>query len=141
MKLDELRKVIREEVRAAVKDEIQDMLTEAIKIASKPTSMQPAPVAEKTSWSPPKEAQKPANDPIMEMLNITKQSMTSDDYNQIVSMDSTNVAKPPLAQSMASQMGMTGAEPGLDLSELDFVKKAKAVFDASNEKDKSRQKV
>ena len=141
MKLDELRKVIREEVRAAVKEEVQDMLTEAIKIASAPTKMQPAPKAGQTSWSTPKQAQKPTNDPIMEMLNITKQSMTPEDYNQVVSMDSTNVAKPPLAQSMASQMGMTGAEPGLDLSGLDFVKKAKAVFDASNEKDKTRQKV
>ena len=32
MKLDQLRKIIREEVRAAVKEELQDMLTEAVKI-------------------------------------------------------------------------------------------------------------
>lgn len=141
MKLDELRKIIREEVRAAVKEEVQDMLTEAIKIASAPTKMQPAPIAGQTSWSAPKQAQKIQSDPIMEMLNMTKKSMTAEDYNQVISMDSTNVAKPNFAQSMASQMGMTGEHHGLDLSQLDFVKKAKAVFDASNEKDKTRQKV
>ena len=153
MKLAELRKIIREEVRAAVKEEVQDMLTEAIKIASAPTKMQPAPIAGQTSWSAPKQAQKIQSDPIMEMLNMTKKSMTAEDYNQVMSMDSTNVAKPNFAQSMASQMGMTGTtnhnmasqigmtgeHHGLDLSQLGFVKKAKAVFDASNEKDKTRQ--
>ena len=38
MKLDTLRKVIREEVKAAIKEELQDMLTEAVKVASTPTS-------------------------------------------------------------------------------------------------------
>ena len=38
MKLDTLRKVIREEVKAAIKEELQDMLTEAVKVASEPTS-------------------------------------------------------------------------------------------------------
>ena len=36
MKLDVLRKIIREEVRAAVKEELQDMLNEAVRYASKP---------------------------------------------------------------------------------------------------------
>ena len=53
MKLDELRKIIREEVRSAVKDEIQDMLTEAVKVASAPTKMQQAPTAN-TPCSAPK---------------------------------------------------------------------------------------
>ena len=33
MKLDQLRKIIREEVRAAVKEELQDILNEAVKAA------------------------------------------------------------------------------------------------------------
>lgn len=140
MKLDELRKIIREEVRAAVKDEIQDMLTEAVKVASAPTKMQPAPQAGNTSWSAPKTKSAPVTgDPIMEMLNQTKASMTQQDYQQVISMDSTMVSKPNFAHSMASQMGMTGPQPGLDLSQLDFVSKAKAVFDASNKKDKERK--
>ena len=139
MKLDELRKIIREEVRSAVKDEIQDMLTEAVKVASAPTKMQPAPQAGNTSWSAPKAKPQHLGDPIMEMLNQTKASMTQQDYQQVISMDSSMVSKPNFAHSMASQMGMTGPQPGLDLSQLDFVSKAKAVFDASNKKDKERK--
>lgn len=139
MKLDELRKIIREEVRSAVKDEIQDMLTEAVKVASAPSKMQPAPQAGNTSWSAPKAKPQHLGDPIMEMLNQTKASMTQQDYQQVISMDSSMVSKPNFAHSMASQMGMTGPQPGLDLSQLDFVSKAKAVFDASNKKDKERK--
>jgi hypothetical protein len=42
---------------------------------------------------------------------------------------------------MAGNMGMTesaGPMPGLDISKLDFVKKAKSVLDASHQKDKAR---
>lgn len=143
MKLDELRKIIREEVRAAVKEEVQDMLTEAVKIASTPARMQPAPQAGNTSWSAPKP--KPATvfgDPIMELLDQTRASMSQQDYQQIVSMDSSMVTKPNFAQSVASQMGMnpqSGPMPGLDLSQLGFLNKAKAVLDAANKKDKERK--
>ena len=40
MKLDQLRKIIREEVRAAVKEELQEVMNEAVKIASAPQGMQ-----------------------------------------------------------------------------------------------------
>ena len=36
MKLDQLRKIIREEVRAAVKEELQEVMNEAVKVASTP---------------------------------------------------------------------------------------------------------
>ena len=36
MKLDQLRKIIREEVRAAVKEELQEVMNEAVKAASTP---------------------------------------------------------------------------------------------------------
>ena len=36
MKLDQLRKIIREEVRSAVKEELQDVMNEAVKAASAP---------------------------------------------------------------------------------------------------------
>ena len=38
MKLNQLRKIIREEVKAAVKEELQDILNEAVKVASTPTN-------------------------------------------------------------------------------------------------------
>ena len=36
MKLNQLRKIIREEVKAAVKEELQDILNEAVKVARTP---------------------------------------------------------------------------------------------------------
>ena len=40
MKLEELRKVIREEVEKAFKDQLKEVLIEAVKIASAPSSLQ-----------------------------------------------------------------------------------------------------
>ena len=38
MKLDQLRKIIREEVRSAVKEELQDVITEAVWFANRSAS-------------------------------------------------------------------------------------------------------
>ena len=159
MKLDQLRKIIREEVRAAVKEELQEVMNEAVKIASTPTGLQPAPTAGETSWSTPKKPSrqdlaemmglpdmKPKTtnlsfgDPIQEMLNQTKQSMSGEEYRNITNFDSSMIHKPSFASSMANQMGMTSAEnmPGLDISQLSFVKNAKKVLDLANEKSSRR---
>ena len=134
MKLDQLRKIIREEVRSAIKEELQDILTEAVTIASAPeTKAQPV----KKSIAAPKAG----NVTLDEMLSQTAQSMTSEDYRSVGNFDSNSVPKPNFASSMASKMGMTessGPMPGIDITQLDFVKKAKAVFDTSVQKDKAR---
>ena len=65
--------------------------------------------------------------------------MTPEDASNI--MGGSGVQKPNFASSMASNMGMTeqsGPMPGIDISKLDFVAKAKSVFDASMEKDKNK---
>ena len=149
MKLDQLRKIIREEVRAAVKEELQDMLNEAVEFASKPKKDVNLYKADKTggftpvkqkdlkrSWSTGK--MNSGTVPLEEMLNQTRQSMTNEDYQQVYAGDSSMVKKPNFATSVASSMGMGGSQPGLDISKLDFVTKAKKVFDASLEKDKNR---
>jgi len=134
MKLDQLRKIIREEVRSAVKEELQDILNEAVKHASapvvehkqtkveapKPSKMNP--VAGKTS--------------IDEMLEMTKKSMTNEEYKNVFTGTSDMVTgMPNMASTMANQMSMNaGRQPGIDISNLDFVNKAKAVLDLSNEK-------
>ena len=158
MKLDQLRKIIREEVRAAVKEELQEVMNEAVRVASTPTGMQPAPNAGETSWSAPKKQSKQElaemiglktppkptniefskNESINAMLQQTQKSMTNEDYQQVFTGTSDMVSKPNFASSMANQMGMTGAQPGIDISKLDFVSKAKSVFDASIKKDKQR---
>ena len=154
MKLDQLRKIIREEVRAAVKEELQDVINEAVKIASTPTKMQPAPKAGTSDWSTAKKPNKQElaemiglktppkatnikfskNESINTMLQQTKDSMTNEEYRQVFGGTSDMVQKPNFASSMANQMGMSGGQSGIDISQLDFVKKAKAIYDLSNEK-------
>ena len=139
MKLDQLRKIIREEVKAAVKEELQEVMNEAVRIASQPQIKE---VVQQPSK--PIQVKKPAptsSDPIMEMLSQTKASMTSDEYRNIYTGTSDMVQKPNFASTMASSMGMTdskGPMPGLDISQLDFVKKAGQVYKKSVENDKQK---
>ena len=135
MKLDQLRKIIREEVRAAVKEELQDVLTEAVKIASTPNiqkfnEYKPVDKGQPKKWSVGKSAT------LDEMLNATRAEMTSQEYNGIVG--GSGVQKPNFASMMSNQMVRenTGPMPGIDISKLDFVSKAKAIFDKSVEKSK-----
>ncbi len=139
MKLDQLRKIIREEVKAAVKEELQEVMNEAVRVASQPqvNEVVKQPLE-------PIQVKKPvptSSDPIMEMLNQTKASMTSDEYRNIYSGTSDMVQKPNFATTMASSMGMTdsrGPMPGLDISQFDFVKKAGQVYKKSVENDKQK---
>lgn len=160
MKLDQLRKIIREEVRSAVKEELQEVMNEAVRVASTPT-MQPAPQAGTTSWSAPTKAEpkkpsrqelaemiglpptpKPTNldfgkkgDPISEMLNMTQQQMTPTEYSNVIG--GSGAQKPNFASQQAANMGMSSVEAmqgSLDISQLGFVKKAKQVLDKANEK-------
>jgi len=65
--------------------------------------------------------------------------MTGEDFKHI--SGGSGVQKPNFASSMASNMGMTensGPMPGIDISKLDFVSKAKQVLDAAVKKDKNR---
>ena len=153
MKLDQLRKIIREEVRAAVKEELQEVMNEAVRVASTPT-MKPAPKAGTSDWSV---AKKPNKQELAEMIGLktppkatniefakdtklnsmlaqTQASMTNEDYQQVYNGTSDTVKKPNFASAMASSMGMAGSQPGIDISQLDFVKKAKQVLDLANEK-------
>lgn len=137
MKLDQLRKVIREEVRAAVKEELQDMLNEAVKYASTPApqQMQEVPKGQPKKWSTGKSAT------LDEMLQATRAEMTREDAQNL--SNAGQVKKPNFASMMGNQMvrESSGPMPGIDISQLDFVSKAKAVFDASTKKDKARFQV
>lgn len=138
MKLDQLRRIIREEVRAAFKEELQEVLTEAVKIASNPkqTFYSGTPQAVKTT-APVTSRHTPVktnNNTLDEMLSMTKAGMTPTEYNNIIGS-----APPSTSAKMASQLGMQErALPGIDISKLDFVGKAKQVLDASYKKDKIR---
>tara|TARA_R110000868_G_scaffold113769_4_gene305170 strand:- start:1074 stop:1523 length:450 start_codon:yes stop_codon:yes gene_type:complete len=147
MKLDTLRKVIREEVKAAIKEELQDMLNEAVKVASAPSTSnvqntnQYKPVVQKDlskTWSTGKI--NTGTIPLEEMLNQTQREMTGEDYKQITGATSPSV-NTSTSNTMANQMGLTensGPMPGIDISKLDFVKKAKDIYDLANKKTKGQ---
>ena len=132
MKLEQLRKIIREEVRAAVKEELQDVMNEAVKYASTPTKMQEVPKGLPKRWSTGKSAT------LDEMLQDTRAEMTGEDARNI--MGSSGVQKPNFASMMTNQMvrEQNGPMPGIDISQLDFVKNAGAIYKASLKKDKNR---
>ena len=138
MKLNQLRKIIREEVRSAVKEELQDILNEAVKHASAPVVEQKQvkvepPVPSKMN---PVASIKTGTKSIDDMLKQTQASMTNEEYRNVFTGTSEMVTgMPNMASTMANQMNMNaGNQPGLDISNLDFVNKAKQVLDLSNKK-------
>lgn len=147
MKLDTLRKVIREEVKTAIKEELQDMLTEAVKVASTPTAPnvqkfnEYKPVVQKDltrTWSTGK--LNTGTIPLEEMLNQTANEMTKEDYREITGTTGSPV-NTSTSNKLANQMGLSensGPMPGIDISQLSFVSKAKQILDAANAKDKNR---
>lgn len=134
MKLNQLRKIIREEVRSAVKEELQDILNEAVKHASTPVVEHKQVEVKKPIPSPTNPVAGKAS--IEDMLQMTKDTMTNEEYKNVFTGTSDMVTgMPNMASTMANQMSMNaGRQPGLDISNLDFVSKAKAVLDASNKK-------
>jgi hypothetical protein len=70
------------------------------------------------------------------MLSMTKASMTANDYKDIVGGGGASTT---FTSNMAEGFTSTGgSEPGLDISQFDFVKNASKVYNASIEKDKNR---
>lgn len=141
MKLDQLRKIIREEVRSAVKEELQDILNEAVRHASTPNIQKTSAVAEhrqvQATVPPPSPINPVAKKgSIEQMLEMTKNSMTNEEYKNVFTGTSDMVTgMPNMASTMMNQMNAgAGRQPGIDISNLDFVNKAKAVLDASNKK-------
>ncbi len=143
MKLEELRKVIREEVEKAFKDQLKEVLIEAVQIASTPSTLkteQKTTTKEFTNFKAPAAQPKkyiPSGNPIEDMLQMTKANMTSADAAAIMG---EGVHMPNMASSVAHQMNLGGGnQPGIDLSQLPFIAKAKTLLEAANQKDKQRK--
>jgi hypothetical protein len=128
MKLDLLKKLIKEAVKEAVREELESILSEDVKPVKTPIST----VTKYENYKPPVARPIPTGDPIMDLLNETRHSMTSGEYQNIVNNTSTMVDGGDYSGYSQSP------EPGIDLSKLDFVKNAGAIFKASVEKDKQR---
>lgn len=141
MKVTDLRQIIQEEVRTAIKAELKDLLIEAVKIASNPeveVKKQPV-VATRMQESKPIR-------PLEELLEETKLSFTADDAKSFVTQNMRQEMAQAfsgnnVASAMANRMGMTDPVQGIDLNSLPFLKNAKKILDTSIQKDKERQGV
>lgn len=131
MKANQLKNIIKEAVKEAIREEIKELLNEAVANASIPTP--------KAVTQPVQKKSVKSGDPIMEMLNMTKQSMTREDFKNVLGsniqpgMESINFNTNSMPISAPA-----GPQPGLDISNLSFVNKAAAVYNKSIEKDKFR---
>jgi hypothetical protein len=132
MKVDVFKKLIKEAVKEVLQEELINILSENKKLTEKPVNTFKKYEEYKPTTS--ENIYKPTGDPIMDLLQETRATMTSGDYKTMVSMDSS------MAQNGIPNMGnmISGQEPGLDISQLSFVKNAGKVFKASVEKDKQR---
>jgi hypothetical protein len=133
MKADAFKKLIKEAVREVLREELADVLTETpVKQTPKVTKYAP--------YTPP--AHKPrvsTGDPIMDLLEETKAGMLRDPNAGYYPDMSQHVQAPGLGMNpVMMEESFTRPEPGLDISQFDFVKNAAAVFNASVEKDKQR---
>jgi hypothetical protein len=130
MKLDVFRKLIKEAVREAVREELAVVLSEG----NTPAKTQVHQVTKYENYKPVVSKPIPTGDPIMDILNETRANMTQEEYRDVSLMtsDMVNTSINPLQQFRQ------GPEPGIDLSTLDFVKNAGAIYRASVEKDKAR---
>lgn len=128
MKVDLLKRLIKEAVKEAVREELETILAEPVKKVNKA----PATYTQYENYKPQIAKPVPTGDPIMDLLNETRGAMTQADYQGIVGGDS------PMVDGGDYSQFQQGPEPGLDISQFDFIKKAGAIYNASKEKDKQR---
>ena len=126
MKVSQLKTLIKEAVKEAIQEELGSMQQAApVQEVKKATPPPPAPAAPtKTGNS------------LLDAINETKHSMTTEEYRTMVNANSSMVQAPGLG--MQPQGMPSGPQPGLDLSQLDFTKNAGAIFKKSNELDKAK---
>ena len=138
MKASEFKQLIKEAVREAIKEELLETVQQPV---SQPAgNKQPSVTYEKTGNA------------VLDALNETRTSMTSDDYRNVMNANSSMAAsfdrsmfmpkqniKPAsddpavVAQAIAS-----APKTGIDISQLGFVNKAAAIVNVAAKKDKER---
>ena len=136
MKLDLLKKLIKEAVKEAVREELAIVLSEDVRTASKAPTVQH--VTKYAEHRPVVAKPVPTGNPIMDLMNETKHSMTQGEYQNLVSATSGMVQAPGLGMNSITENFRQGPEPGLDISQFDFMMRAGDVYKASVQKDKER---
>lgn len=135
MKLDLLKNLIKEAVREAVREELAVILSEDVK----PTSSAPVrqQVTKYAEHKPIIAKPVPTGNPLMDLMNETKYSMTQGEYQNLVSATSDMVQAPGLGMNPIEGF-RSGPEPGLDITQFDFMMRAGDVYKASIQKDKEK---
>jgi len=135
MKLDLLKNLIKEAVREAVREELAIILSEDVKPVSNAPVVQH--VTKYAEHRPVVAKPIPTGNPIMDLMNETKHSMTQGEYQNLMSATSDMVQAPGLGMNPIEGF-RSGPEPGLDISQFDFMMRAGDIYKASVEKDKQR---
>lgn len=139
MKLEVLKKLIKEAVKEAVREELESILAEPVKQPVQETASKT--FTQYNNYKPVKSTYVSTGDPMADLLEETRQGMVSGQTNGGHNSDMSQMISAPgigMQPSMMMEDNFTRPEPGLDLSQFDFIKKAGAIYKASNEKDKQR---
>lgn len=138
MTLEELRKVLHEEVVKALREEVRDILVEAVEIASRPSTTPTVPV-QKSRTEPVEEKYK-SNRGLGSILQETAEEMTHSDY---ASLMGNPVQRPDFDKIGGHEEDdMTTVDSFIGEGQLpSFVKNAKAILEASNQIDRERHGV
>jgi hypothetical protein len=134
MKLDLLKKLIKEAVKEAVREELETILSEGVK----PSQPVKQVVTKYENYKPVTAKPVSTGDPIMDLLNETRATMTSAPDSGYRPDIASMVQAPGLGMESMMEDNFARPEVGIDLSQLDFVKNAGAIFKASVQKDKER---
>lgn len=142
MKTELFKKLLKEAVREVLKEELPKLLSEQVR----PTQKQVVPKVTKYEQYIAPPVSKPVRttgNPIADLMAETKATMFTDpgaghyqDMSQYVS--APGIGMESTGQPVMMEENFARPEPGLDISNFDFVKKAAAVYNASVEKDKQR---
>lgn len=126
MKASQFKQLIKEAVREVIREELSN----------------PAPTVQERVDTP--KVSSTGNASLDAMLNETRASMSSQDYRNVINMTSQDaqgfgIRTPQSTDpSHVGQALNTAPKVGLDISQLDFVKKASAVYNKAVEKSSNR---
>lgn len=133
MKVELFKKLIKEAVREVVREEFPGLVSEN-SLQNKPTVQH---ITEYEGFKSTAKQPIKTGDPIADILNETRASMTQETYRDLMSATSDMVQAQGIGMNPVENF-QPGPAPGVDLSTLSFAKNAGAIFKASIEKDKAR---
>lgn len=139
MKLDILKKLIKEAVKEAVREELEAILAEPAKQPVQETASKT--FTKYNNYKPVKSTYVSTGDPMADLLEETRQGMVSGQTNGGYTPEMSQMVSAPgigMQPSMMMEDSFARPEPGLDITQFDFMMRAGDVYKASVAKDKQR---